>query len=148
MSPTKKIDMKSITIEIVIARNLADVWSSWTDPDQIKAWNHASDDWHCPYASNDLRVDGTFSYTMASKDGKTQFDFTGRYTEIQLYKNIRYEMSDGRKVYINFESLGTDSTKVTETFDAESVHSVEAQRSGWATILANFKKHTESSIRI
>jgi hypothetical protein len=33
---------------------------------------------------------------------------------------------------------------VRETFDAETVYSIDQQRDGWQSILNNFKKHVES----
>ena len=53
-------------------------------------------------------------------------------------------MGDGRKVKIDFTPQG-DTTKVVETFDAESTNSIELQRGGWQAILDNFKKHTEGN---
>jgi hypothetical protein len=51
-------------------------------------------------------------------------------------------MGDGRTVKINFNSEG-NKTHVTETFDAENMHSIEMQKAGWQAILDNFKKYTE-----
>ena len=36
-------------------------------------------------------------------------------------------------------------TKVVETFEAESTHSIEIQRDGWQAILDNSKKYAESN---
>jgi hypothetical protein len=52
-------------------------------------------------------------------------------------------MSDERKVRVVFLADGNE-TKVSETFDTESTHSVEMQRAGWQAILDNFKKYTET----
>ena len=71
------------------------------------------------------------------------FDFGGTYDEVIPNKKIAYTMSDGRSVEITFEGNG-DTTNVKETFDAETVNSVELQRNGWQAILDNFKRHTES----
>jgi uncharacterized protein YndB with AHSA1/START domain len=37
------------------------------------------------------------------------------------------------------------SIKVTESFEAEDMNSLELQRTGWQAILDNFKKYTESN---
>lgn len=55
-------------------------------------------------------------------------------------------MDDGRKVRVTFDDLG-DSTKVTETFDAEGQNSEEMQRAGRQAILENFKKHAEGTVQ-
>ena len=35
-----------IAIEVTVRAPLARVWSVWTTPDDIMAWNATSDDWH------------------------------------------------------------------------------------------------------
>ena len=101
------------------------------------------DDWEAPEAENDIKTGGKFRTKMAAKDGTESFDFEGVYTNVQLHKVIEYVMADGRKVEILFSANGNE-TKVTETFDAETIHPVEVQRGGWQSILDNFKKHVES----
>lgn len=133
----------SITVEAIVKAPLEKVWKFWTEPKHITQWNNASDDWHAPYADNDLRENGKFKTTMAAKDGNESFDFEGVYTNVQLHKIIEYTMTDGRKVSIVF-SGSVNETKVSETFEAEEQNSIELQRVGWQSILDNFKKYTES----
>ena len=64
-----------ITVKTTVKAPIEKVWKYWTKPEHITQWNNASDDWHCPTATNDLRVGGKFNFTMASKDGKMSFDF-------------------------------------------------------------------------
>jgi uncharacterized protein YndB with AHSA1/START domain len=40
-------------------------------------WAFASDDWECPAAENDPRVEGRFKNTLAAKDKSMSFDFSG-----------------------------------------------------------------------
>jgi uncharacterized protein YndB with AHSA1/START domain len=138
------MERTSITVEATINAPVEKVWKYWTSPDHITKWCQASDDWHAPYADNDLRVDGQFKTTMAAKDGSFSFDFGGIYTKVQPHREIAYVIADGRKVEITFS--GNDkTTKVTETFEAESENPVEMQRGGWQAILDNFKKYTETN---
>lgn len=132
----------TITVETVVNATIDKVWKYWNDPAHIMQWCFASDDWHAPYAENDLHVGGKFKTTMAAKDGSVSFDFEGVYSTVDHNKKIEYSMPDGRKVSITFSSQG-NSTKVTETFDPESINPMEMQRGGWQAILNNFKKHTE-----
>ncbi len=134
----------AITVEATINAPVEKVWKYWNEPQHITKWCAASDDWHAPFAENDLRTDGTFKTTMAAKDGSFSFDFGGIYTNVEKHKRIEYTMGDGRKVKIVFISDG-NKTKVTETFDPESENPVEMQRGGWQAILDNFKKHTETN---
>jgi uncharacterized protein YndB with AHSA1/START domain len=136
------IAKKSITVEVNVKAPIQKVWTSWSEPKHITKWAQASDEWHAPYADNDLRVGGKFKTTMAAKDGSVSFDFEGEYTDVQPNKVIEYIIADGRKVKIVFADNDGD-TKVTETFEAESANDVEMQRGGWQAILDSFKKYTE-----
>lgn len=132
-----------VTIETTVEAPVDKVWDTWTQPEHITKWNAASEDWHTPSATNDLRTGGSFTSRMEAKDGSVGFDFGGTYDEVVPHKVIRYTMEDGRQVSIQFDTQG-DTTKIVETFDAESQNSVEMQRSGWQLILDNFKRYTES----
>jgi len=132
-----------ITITTHVAKPVTHVWKIWTAPEHIMQWNAASDDWHCPKASNDLRTGGKFSSTMAARDGSFSFDFEGAYDDVQLHKRIAYTMADGRTCEILFEEKD-GGTLVTEAFDAETQNPVEMQRDGWQAILDRFKAHAEA----
>src|ERR1700754_2338276 len=109
----------AITIEATVNAPVEKVWRYWNEPQHIKGWGFASDDWHVPSAENDLRQDGKFSTTMAAKDGSFSFEFGGVYTRVQQDKLIEYTIGDGRKVSITFSGDG-NTTRVVETFEAES----------------------------
>ncbi len=133
----------NITIQASISAPIEKVWECFTTPAHVMQWNNASPDWHTPKAENDLQVGGKFSYTMAAKDGSFSFDFWGIYDIIETNKQISYTLGDERKVSIHFSESG-DQTHITETFEAESMNSVEMQRMGWQAILDNFKKYVEA----
>lgn len=132
----------SITIEATVNAPITKVWQYWNEPAHIKQWAFAADTWHAPDATNDLRVGGKFSTTMAAKDGSASFDFYGTYTELIENELIAYEMEDGRRVKITF-SEQNGVTHVVETFDPENENPLEMQRDGWQAILNNFKAHAE-----
>ena len=132
-----------ITVETTVNADLQTAWECWTLPEHIVKWNFASDDWHCPKAENDLRTGGKFSSTMAAKDGSFSFDFGGTHDEVTKHKTIYSTLGDGRKMNASFEEKDGKTT-VTESFEAESMNSLELQRFGWQSILNNFKKYTES----
>lgn len=134
----------SITVEVKVNAPLEKVWDYWTNPQHIVQWNYASDDWHAPNASNDLRVGGKFSSRMEAKDGSMGFDFEGEYTKVEQHIEIEYVLADARRVNIRFDSDGKETT-VTETFDPENENTLELQRAGWQAILDNFKRYTESN---
>ena len=131
-----------LTVKATVQSPAEKVWECWTEPKHIVHWNHATDDWHSPYAQNDLRTGGKFLFRMEAKDGSSGFDFSGVYDEVQPYKVISFVMGNGRKVKTVFKDQG-GKTEITETFDAESVYPIEQQQRGWQAILDNFKKYAE-----
>jgi len=133
-----------ITIEATVNAPIDKVWKYWNTPDHVTKWNHASDDWHSPSGTNDLRIGGNFSYRMEAKDGSFGFDFGGVYDQVKANEQIAYTMGDGRKVKVIFTPIG-NQTKITETFEPEKENTVEMQRTGWQAILDNFKKYTENN---
>ena len=133
-----------ITVETTVNAPVEKVWKFWSGPEHITQWNTASEDWHTPSATNDLRVGGTFSARMEAKDGSFGFDFGGVYDAVKTNELIEYTLGDGRKVSVHFSGKGNE-THVSETFEAESTHPVDFQRAGWQAIMDNFKKYTESN---
>ncbi len=132
-----------INITTTINADLNTVWDCWNNPEDIKQWNAASEDWHTTQSMVDLREGGKFKARMEAKDGSIGFDFTGTYTKVEKPNHIEYVMDDGREVSIDFKQTDQGIT-VTETFDAEEQHDPEFQKQGWQSILDNFAKHVES----
>ena len=137
-------EKQTITIKTVVNSPIEKVWLCWTEPEHIKKWNNASEDWHTTVAENDLRVGGKFLSRMEAKDGSFGFDFGGIYDEVKLHEVIAYTLGDDRKVRIAFDCI-ENKTKVTETFEAESENSIEMQQAGWQAIMDNFKRYTEGT---
>lgn len=134
----------TITIETVVHAPVENVWEYWTEPKHITKWSHASDDWHAPFAENDLRAGGTFVTRMEAKDGSFGFDFGGVYDEVNLNESITYTIGDGRKVKIDFNRQD-NNTHIIEYFEAEDTNELEMQKAGWQAILDNFKKYAEAA---
>ena len=134
--------MKTITVEASVHAPLEKVWKAWTTPEHIMKWNHASEDWECPYAENDVHVGGKFLSRMSAKNGSTSFDFNGIYSEIVPLSRIAYTIEDGRTVSVTFEEKD-GVTHLSETFEMENENTEEKQYEGWQSILINFKEYTE-----
>lgn len=132
-----------ITVETTVNIPVSRAWEVFTKPEHITQWNFASDEWHCPWAENDLRPGGRLASRMEAKDGSAGFDFTGVYEEVIPDQRIVYRIDDGRQVAIDFKDID-GNTRITETFEAEGTHSLEMQKSGWQAILDNYKKHAQS----
>ncbi len=137
-------DKTVITVENTINAPVEKVWKYWTKPEHIMQWNNASEEWYTPRAENDLHPGGKFLSRMEAKDGSFGFDFGGIYDGVTINEYIEYTLGDGRTVKINFTADG-DKTKVTESFDAESMNPIDMQQKGWQAILDNFKAYTESA---
>ncbi|MBH9964920.1 SRPBCC family protein [[Bacillus] enclensis] len=134
---------EKITIRTTVEAPVEKVWEYWTEPNHITKWNAASDDWHTPFAENDLRLGGKFLSRMEAKDGSFGFDFAGTYDEVKTNEVIAYSMEDGRTVSISFRGKGNE-TEIVETFDADSENPVDMQRQGWQAILDRFKNYVEN----
>ena len=135
--------MKSITVSTSVNAPISNVWECWTSPEHIVHWNFATDEWHCPAATNDLKPGGEFSWRMEAKDGSMGFDYTGTYEKIELHHLIEKKLEDGRAVSITFKEVG-ETVEVTEVLEIEDENSAEMQQQGWQAILGNFKKYVES----
>ena len=131
-----------VMINASIFAPLDQVWSSYTEPEHITQWNFASDDWHCPSATNDLRTGGKYSARMEAKDGSFGFDLNATYEEVVNHKRIAMVLEDGRQAVTEFNEVG-NRTEVTTHFDPEKENPEEMQRSGWQSILDNFKRYVE-----
>jgi uncharacterized protein YndB with AHSA1/START domain len=139
-----------ITVSVTVYATVSKAWNYYTNPIHIIGWNFASDDWCCPWAKNDLQVDGLFSSRMEAKDGSEGFDFGGYYTIVETETMLKYIMGDPSKISdtdriaeVRFEKLGENETKVTVEFEPETENPVEMQQGGWQSILDNYKKYVE-----
>jgi uncharacterized protein YndB with AHSA1/START domain len=133
-----------ITVETLVKADLNKVWRAWNNPEDIKQWNAASDDWHTTQSTVDLREGGKFSARMEAKDGSEGFDFEGTYTRVLPRQRIEYRIADGRGVEIEF-SERAGGVLVKETFEAETENAPELQRQGWQSILDKFAQHVEQT---
>lgn len=133
-----------ITVETTVRAPRSEVWSAYSDPEDIVQWNAASEDWHTPRATVDLRPGGKFCSRMEAKDGSFGFDFEGTYTRIVPESLIEYSFGD-RAARVEFVELAGAASGVTVrvSFDAEETHSIEQQRAGWQAILDRFRRHVE-----
>jgi Uncharacterized conserved protein len=135
-------EKKYITINTTVKAPIDTVWRLWNEPEHIKRWNTASEDWHTTYAENDLRVGGKFLSRMEAKDGSFGFDFGGIYDQVRTNELIAYTLGDNRTVKITFQ-VRDQETEITEVFEAENENPVDMQRLGWQSILDNFNKYTQ-----
>jgi uncharacterized protein YndB with AHSA1/START domain len=132
-----------ITVTATINADAKKVWDYYTNPTHIVKWNFADPSWHCPKASNDMKIGGKYFARMEAKDGSFGFDFEAIYDEIKIGRNFSYSFAD-RNVTVELKDEG-NQTEIIVTFDPESENPVEMQKGGWQAILNNFKNYTETN---
>ena len=132
-----------ITFTTTLKVPLAKVWECWNEPKHITQWCFASEDWHAPSATNDLKEGSFFTTRMEAKDGSFGFDLKGIYEHIIPHQVIRYHLEDRRKVEVLF-SENEETTTIIEKFEPENQNPHEMQQQGWQAILDNFKKYAEA----
>jgi uncharacterized protein YndB with AHSA1/START domain len=135
--------MDKIKVQATISADKQKVWDYYTKPEHITKWNFADASWHCPSASNDMKIGGRYIARMEARDGSFGFDFDAIYLVINKYENFIYEFG-GRQATVEFKDL-SGQTEVTISFDPETENSIELQKNGWQAILDNFKKYTEAN---
>jgi len=133
-----------IHIQVSVAVKIEKSWAYYTEAQHITQWNFASPDWCCPSASNPLEVGESFNWRMVAKDRSVGFDFEGKYTELVYLKKIAYILPDLREVQITFTPTAK-GTSVDIVFDAENENSLALQKSGWQSILDQYKTYTEAN---
>lgn len=133
-----------IQLEASIQAPVEQVWSLWTNPEHIKLWNSASEDWHTTKAENDLRVGGKFMSRMEAKDKSAGFDLEGIYDSVIPNEFIAYHLMDNRKVIVSFQQEG-QSVLIKQAFEAENQNPREMQQMGWQSILHSFKSYAEKT---
>ncbi len=138
------MSISKIEIEALINADVQTVWEAYTRVEDIKQWNQATADWHCPEAYCELRVDGPFKFRMAAKDGSFAFDYEGRYTNVILNQLLSFELADGRHVVVDFKEEGKNKTRVITTFETEDTNPISSQQEGWQAILNSFKNYVET----
>lgn len=133
---------EKITVACGVEASLEAVWEAWVSPEHIVHWNAASEDWHTPTATNDLRRGGRFLYRMEARDGSMGFDFGGEYLTVEHLSQIHSRLDDGRSVRVTFRVNGA-VVEIEEVFEADPEHPLELHRAGWQNILDRFKRYVE-----
>ncbi len=136
--------MKPITLEITILAPMSKVWELYNDPEHITKWHYSTDEWSCTSAENELVSGGHFKYHMEAKDQSFGYDYQGVYEEVMDKSKIIYRLDDGRQVWLSFDSIDANTTKVTKIFEPDPREPEQMQRDAWYEILDRFHKYVEN----
>ena len=134
---------EKISVKATVVGGKQKVWTYYTQPEHITKWNFADQSWHCPTATNDMKVGGRYVARMEAKDGSYGFDFDAVYTEDNQGENFTYKFGERFATVQFIETNG--QTNVVVTFDPETENSIELQKNGWQAILDNFRNYTETN---
>lgn len=138
------MNFTKIKISATVNASIEKAWNYYNQPEHIVNWNFANNDWHCPFANNNLTVNGKLLTRMEAKDKSFGFDFEATYNEIINLNKIVYTIPDNRMVAILFNQ-NNNTTSIHIEFDAEKINSIELQKNGWQAILDNFKNYVENN---
>jgi len=136
------METTKIKVEVLVDSPLAKAWECWTLHEHITRWYAASDDWHTPRATNDVKVGGGFNFRMEARNKSAGFDFWASYTLVSPRELLHCLLGDGRHLDIRFIPEA-GRVRIMEEFDAEKESSSELQRKGWQAILDSFKRYVE-----
>lgn len=139
----QEMNAHKIIVQATIAADKRKVWDYYTQAEHIIKWNFADPSWHCPVASNEMKIGGKYFARMEAKDASFGFDFEAVYLEIEERTKFTYEFG-GRQATVEFKDAD-GQTQVIVSFDPETSNSIELQRNGWQAILNNFKEYTEAN---
>lgn len=104
-----KNNPNAIYINRILKAPVKMVWDAWTDPKQTALW-WGPRGFTITTHSKDLRVGGTWDYTMHGPDGKDWPNLT-KYHEVVLYKRLVYDHGGSKttpplfRVEVNFIDL-------------------------------------------
>ncbi|WP_343071910.1 SRPBCC domain-containing protein [Brevibacterium renqingii] len=98
------------------------IWQAWTDPDVMARWFHP-EGLQTPResVSVDLRVGGTYAYTMRIEETGQEFPTAGRYLRIDPPVRLDFtwgvpgSIDEAPRVSVELEEIAADRTRMTFT---------------------------------
>jgi len=106
MSASEALELR---VERTFDAPAEDVFDAWTNPEVMRRWLSAGQDWTTPVAEVDLRPGGRIRVSMAQPGGEPVNTFEGTYLEVQRPDHLAFA----------FDWLGDDATGVTSTVTVE-----------------------------
>lgn len=133
----KENEENQISLSIQVESNLKTVWELWTLPKHIKAWHTVDEKWKVTKAKNNLKVEGSFFYSMKSTDGEVS-EFSGKYIEIIPQALITYTTKENLNVLVSMTEVLYGLIEINLNFEPDEINPVFLQRRAWGTLLENF----------
>lgn len=130
----------TISVDATVPGDIQNVWNLWTEPEHIRQWMHANDEWECTNAINDVKVGGRYVYSLSAKDKSSSFDLPGTYTQTEKNRFLASTLGDGREVRVTFTPV-PEGVHIVQTFEPEKKNPESMQREGWQATLNSFKSY-------
>lgn len=149
---TSTTENPSLTVTRTFNASREAVFHAWTDPIALGKWFRPNPAFETPEAEVDLRVGGSYRFTMQAPDGE-QFKGFGTYREIEPPRKLVFTWNWEDSVIEPTETLVTlelrdlgGKTELTlrhEGFSSENAR--EQHGHGWAGCLDNLQTLLEAS---
>ena len=136
----------TLTVQTTVDAPQSKTWTYYTEAEHVINWNFVSEEWHCPSATNDLRVGGKFEIVMAAKEGNMEVELEGTYREVEPQHHVAYTLGNDTEVNVRFAENG-QQTKVTVEFEPNEKEDRDHQQQNWKAILQNFKRYAEQQAK-
>lgn len=131
-----------LEVQVTVNQPLEKVWEVFNSDYHMKNWFFASPEWYVSQAENNFTEGGKIIIGMDSMDGSSAFKYEGSYRYIEYQQQVEYVLSDGRAVRTQFEQVD-GGVLIQQKFQPENSVSEEVQRTGWQSILNQFKSYIE-----
>jgi uncharacterized protein YndB with AHSA1/START domain len=127
-----------------------EIWSAWTDPDEIAQW------WHPRGASTprdsvrvDARVGGRYTYTMVNDETGDAYPTGGVYLELRPFERLVFTWGDpdATEAPVATVTLAPNGDRTRMTFDLRGVEGRPGDGffyDGWDSALDVLAEHLSS----
>ena len=136
----------AVRIERTYQASADALFDAWTDPEVIRRWWHAGDDWETANAEVDLRVGGRLLVVMRDADG-VEYAGTGVYTVVERPRRLGWiwqgedgEAGTGSRLDLEITESGGTTTVVLTHSGLPDGHAAEEFHTGWNLCLDNLAK--------
>jgi uncharacterized protein YndB with AHSA1/START domain len=125
------------------------VFDAWTNPEVLRRWWAAGEDWDTPSADVDLRPGGRYRLSMRNPDGDAVHTVGGEYTEVDRPNRLVYtwawetggdEKGNESLVTVEFLDAGEETEVVLTHTGLSDAQDRDNHEHGWRGCLANLER--------
>lgn len=143
-----EIDTTGLRLERTFEATAEEVFDAWTNPEVLRRWWAAGEDWRTPTAEVDLRVGGRYRLSMEDPATGALHTVGGEYREVVRPQRLVYSWCWEREsdepdhvstVTVEFRGEGERTTVVLEHAGLPSSTSRDQHGHGWEACLENLR---------